>query len=251
MRLENKVILITGAGSGMGRAMAERFAAEGARVVVADLDEARVTEVVDVLTAAGAEAVGAVADVSKVADVDAMVEVALARFGKLDGLVNNAGIMDKMTAVADVSDELWRHVMAVNLDGPFYAIRRVIPLMTAQGGGTILNVASVGGLEGARAGAAYTASKHGLIGLTRNTAYMYAPQGIRCNVLCPGGVETNIGLGGEPSAFGLERVLLGTGNAGRIGRSDEMASVALMLMSDEASYVNGATLVADGGWTAY
>ena len=250
MKLQGKVALVTGAGSGMGRAMAQLFAAEGARVVVADVLPERVEAVVEEIGSSGGEAVGAVADVSKQEDVEKMVATAL-ELGRLDILVNNAGVMDRMTPAAEVGDELWRRVMAVNLDGPFYACRAAIPKMLEQGGGVILNIASVGGLHGGRAGAAYTASKHGLVGLTRNLAYSYAPQGIRANAICPGGVDTAIGVGGEPHQAGLQRMQLGAANMGRIGQPEEIARVALLLVSDDASYVSGAEVVVDGGWTAY
>ena len=250
MKLQGKVALVTGAGSGMGRAMAQLFAAEGARVVVDDVLPERVEAVVEEIGSSGGEAVGAVADVSKQEDVEKMVATAL-ELGRLDILVNNAGVMDRMTPAAEVGDELWRRVMAVNLDGPFYACRAAIPKMLEQGGGVILNIASVGGLHGGRAGAAYTASKHGLVGLTRNLAYSYAPQGIRANAICPGGVDTAIGVGGEPHQAGLQRMQLGAANMGRIGQPEEIARVALLLVSDDASYVSGAEVVVDGGWTAY
>jgi len=251
MRLEGKTALITGAGSGMGRAMAERFTAEGASVLLADVVKERVDEVVQAITAAGGTAVGVTVDVSNEADVDRMIDTAVERFGHLDILVNNAGIMDRMVPIGDLDTELWRRVMSVNVDGPLFAMRRAVRHMAERGGGAILNIASGGGVQGARAGAAYTASKHALIGLTRNTAYMYAPKGIRCNAICPGGVETAIGVGGMPHEEGLQRMQLGAGNMGRIGRPEEIANVALLLVSDEASYVSGAAVVVDGGWTAY
>jgi len=251
VRLEGKVAVITGAGSGIGRAMAERFTAEGAAVVVADVVEDRVREVVSRLQAAGRRAVGFVGDVGAETDAERMIDSAVEAFGRLDILCNNAGIMDGVTPAGDLPLELWERVLRVNLTGPFLVCRKAIPIMRAQGGGAILNTGSIGGLHGGRAGAAYTASKHGLVGLTRNIAFMYAGEGIRCNVLCPGAVETAIGLGGEPNTFGLARLQLGMGTMPRVAKPEEIAAVAAFLVSDEASYVNGAVVVVDGGWTAY
>jgi NAD(P)-dependent dehydrogenase (short-subunit alcohol dehydrogenase family) len=142
-------------------------------------------------------------------------------------------------------------VMAVNLNGPFYACRLVVPQMLSQGKGVIINVASIGGLFGSRAGAAYTASKHALIGLSKNIGFMYATQGIRCNVIAPGGVNTQIMKDSVPDIFGSERCFSGGVNMPRMGESEEIATAALFLASDDSSYVNGSVLTVDGGWTAY
>lgn len=250
MRFSDKSVLITGAGSGMGRSMALLFAAEGAKVVAADVVGPRAEETAAQVRQAGGEALAVTADVSSSDSVDQMVEAALRAYGKIDVLCNNAGIMDRMMPVAEVTDELWQRVLAVNLTGPFLACRRVIPLMLERGGGVILNIASVGGLQGGRAGAAYTTSKHGLIGLTKNIAWMYGDKGIRCSAICPGAIETAIGLGGEPSQLGLERAQRGMATLPRPGKPEEVARAALFLASDDASYINGAVLVVDGGWTS-
>lgn len=251
MKLEGKAALVTGAGSGIGAAIAQRFAREGARVVVADVVEERAEAVVQAIGASGGTASAFVGDVASPEDVARMVRAAVERFGRLDILCNNAGIMDRMAPVTETPLDLWERVLQVNLTGPFLACREALPVMLAQGGGVIVNIASVGGLFGGRAGAAYTASKHGLVGLTKNVAFMYATQNIRCNAICPGPVQTGIGLGGEPSQHGLSRMQLGMGLMTRIAQPDEIAGVALFLASDDASFVNGAVLVADGGWTAY
>ncbi len=251
MRLEGKVAWISGAGSGIGRAMAERFAAEGAKVMVVDVDEPHVDDTVATIRGAGGEADRAIVDVRERRAVERSIDAAIERWGRLDILVNNAGVMDMMTPIVEVDDELWERVFAVNVDGPFYAMRYAIERMTAQRSGVILNIASIAGVRGARAGAAYTASKHALIGLTKNTAYMYAPDGIRCNVICPGGVDTAMGVGGVPNETGMGRSQLGFGTNLRSGKPGEIADVAVLLVSDESTFVNGASVVVDGGWTAY
>lgn len=250
MKLSDKVAVITGAGSGIGKAIAKRFAAEGAKIVAADVVGDRVQEVVAEINAAHGTAIAIVADVSKVQDVEAMIDTAINQYGRLDVLVNNAGIMDRLLPVADCTDEVWSRVLAVNLNGPFYACRKAIPIMVRQGGGVIVNIASVAGVRGGVAGAAYTASKHAVVGLTKNIAAFYAKDGIRCNAICPGAVATAIGLGGEPHPEAAALLMKVTGTSPRTGQPEEIAAVALFLASDDASFVNGATLIADGGWVA-
>ncbi|MDF2630951.1 MAG: short-chain dehydrogenase/reductase [Symbiobacteriaceae bacterium] len=250
MKLQEKVAVITGAGSGMGREMAKLFAAEGAKVVAADIVPAGVEEVVSEIRAAGGTATAVVANVAKAEDVEAMIDTAMGTYGRLDILVNNAGIMDRVMPVADCSDELWNRVMAVNLNGPFYACRKAIPIMQKQGGGSIINTASVAGLRGGAAGVAYTSSKHAVLGLTKNIAGFYAKDGIRCNAICPGGVATAIGIGGQPHGEGIERLMKVSQLSPRVAEAREIATVALFLASSDASFVNGVALVADGGWVA-
>jgi len=248
MRLAGKVAIVTGTGSGIGEAIAVLFAAEGARVLLASREA---HELERVRARIPGEADTAVVDVAKGPDVERMVAQAVARWGRLDVLVNNAGVMDGFTPAAETSDDLWRHVLGVNLDGVFYACRAALPHFLRQKSGAIVNVASIGGLFGARAGAAYTASKHAVVGLSKNIAYMYAREGVRCNAIAPGGVATHIMAGMPPHAAGQERVLAGMGSNVRIGQPEEIATLALFLASDDASYLNGAVVTADGGWTAY
>ncbi|MCL2492706.1 MAG: SDR family oxidoreductase [Clostridiales bacterium] len=256
MKLENKVAVITGAGSGMGRAMAKLFAMEGAKVVAADINgegvESLIAELAKLKDVPG-EVVFCKTDVSQKEECDAMIELAVKKYGNLDILVNNAGIMDGMMPVSELTDELWERVMGINLNSVMYSCRHAINIMTQRGTkGCIINTASVGGLQGARAGAAYTASKFAVVGLTRNIGYMYATKGIRCNAICPGGIETNIGIGlRAPSQFGMEKVSAGVALSPRFGKAEEVAEVALFLASDEASFVNGTTITVDGGWTAF
>ena len=249
--LKNKVAVITGAGSGMGKAMAELFASEGARVLVSDIKAERVQETVKGIIANGGTATGIVTNVAKEEDVKKMIDTAMGTYGTIDILVNNAGVMDNFTPVEDVSDELWNKVMGVNLNGPFYACRLAVPVMVKKGRGVIINISSIGGLNGSRAGAAYTSSKHALIGLTKNIGFMYGPKGIRCNAIAPGGVTTNIMEGASPHPFGYERMSTGIASNIRTAESIEIARLALFLANDESSFVNGTVITADGGWTAY
>ncbi len=252
MRLTGKTIIVTGAGSGMGEAMAKLFAQEGARIVAADIRLETVERVVSDIKEAGGEAMAVASDIAKPNAATELVQQALEAYGKLDVLVNNAGIMDGMEGVEDISDERWDHVFAVNTTGTMRLMREAVKHFKEVKGGVILNNISIGGLNGARAGAAYTASKHAVIGLTKNTAFFYAGEGIRCNGIAPGAVETNIGQSmTNLNEFGMGRAMLGMGLNPRAGQPDEIAKLALFLVSDEASFINGAIVVADGGWSAY
>ena len=250
MRLAGKVAVVTGAASGMGLAIVQRFVAEGAKVLAADWHA-------DALTAAladvGSNAIGMPTNVAEESECEAMVDRAVSAFGRIDILVNNAGVMDLFSSVADMDDATWRRVMGVNLDGPMFAMRRAVPLMLRQGSGAIVNVASVAGLGGGSAGAPYTASKHGLIGLTKSTAYQYAKLGLRCNALAAGGVDTHIMQSIDPTR--VDQAALGrlatyhAANPGTLEAVD-IASVALFLASDESRHLNGAIIPVDMGWRA-
>lgn len=252
MKLQGKVAIVTGAGSGIGEAIAKLFAREGAKVVASDIVKERVERVAGEINAEGGAALAVAADVSKAEDVAALVDAAVKEYGAVDILVNNAGIMDNFMPAHEVTDALWEKVFAVNVTGPMRLIRQVLPGMMEKGAGSIINVASVAGVGGARGGAAYTASKHAMVGLTKSVGFMYAHKGIRCNAIAPGGVETNIAETIQnPSAFGYGRHQLGHATIPRMGKPMEIAHVALLLASDEGAFVNGAVIVADGGWTAY
>lgn len=190
-------------------------------------------------------------DMSKVEDINNMVDFTMEKYGRINILVNNAGIMDNFTPLGELEDELWDRVMNINLNGPMKLSRKVIPIMVEQEQGNIINISSLGGLYGARAGAAYTASKHALNGLTKNIAYMYAEKGVRANGIAPGGVDTDIMDNLTPNEFGMERIMKGTANNIRSGSGKELADIALFLASDDSSFINGDIIVADGGWTAY
>lgn len=253
MRFEHQVALVTGAASGIGRALIQRFAAEGASVVAVDIVEAPLQTLVAELEQQGVRATACVADVSSDADVEAMLTAATSTYGRLDILCNNAGIMDLMTPAAEVPLDLWERVLAINLTGPFLACRRAIPLFLEQGGGSIVNTASEAGLRGGAAGTPYTVSKHGVVGLTRSIAFHYGERGIRCNAVCPGGVATAIGVGrGAPNEAGLGRVMpfVQASSPARIAQPEELAAAIAFLASKEASYLNGAILPVDGGWFA-
>ncbi|PTQ86053.1 NAD(P)-dependent dehydrogenase (short-subunit alcohol dehydrogenase family) [Trichococcus patagoniensis] len=253
MKLMNKVAVVTGGASGMGEAICRRFAKEGAKVVVADYNFEGAQKVANEINAETLDAATALkADVSLEHDTNAMIDTAIALYGKLDILVNNAGIMDGFEPVGEVTNDRWDKVFAVNVNGPMYASRRAIALFLEQGSGNIINIASIGGLHGGRAGVAYVASKHAVIGLTKNTAFMYAKKGIRCNAIAPGAVATNIAQSmGTVSTFGQETTGVGMAINPAFGMPDQIASVALFLASDDSSFVNGAVVTADGGWTSY
>lgn len=252
MKLENKVAIVTGAASGMGKAIAELYAKEGAKVVVSDYNFEGAKVVAEAINAAGGTAIANEANVADSAHVERLFEETTAAFGKLDILVNNAGIMDGMEPVGEISDERWERVFAVNTTAVMRTMRIATNIFLEQGHGVIVNNISAGGLYGTRAGAAYTASKHAVSGLTKNTGYMYAHKNIRCNGIAPGGVETNIGASmTNMSEFGYGRQATGQGTMPRAGKPEEVAQLALFLGSDDASFINGQVIAADAGWTAY
>lgn len=250
-RHAGKVVIVTGAGSGIGMATAIRFAKEGARVVGCDVNAAGLERMVAEARAAGKEAEARTADVTKQADVDALVDGTLARHGRIDVLANVAGIMDWFLPAHEVDDATWQRVMSVNLDGPMRLSRKVLPAMMKQRQGAIVNVASAAALGAGAAGAAYTTSKHALVGLTRSIAWTYRTEGIRCNAVCPGAVDTNIGTTAAPkSPWAMQQLAKSLALAERTAKPDEIASLLSWLASDEASNVNGSIVSDDGGWRA-
>jgi NAD(P)-dependent dehydrogenase (short-subunit alcohol dehydrogenase family) len=252
MKLQNKVAVITGAGSGMGKSIAQLFAKEGAKVIISDINLETVNQGVAEITADGGVATAVMANVAKEQDIQNMIDVAVNTYGTLDILVNNAGIMDNFMPAAEVTDELWEKVFAVNVTGPMRATRKALPIFIKKGSGVIINIASAGGLLGSRAGAAYTASKHAVVGLTKNVGFQYAKLGIRCNAIAPGAVNTNIGTTlYNPSKFGMERALAGINLNPKVGEPEEIARIAVFLANDDSSMINGTVIIADSGWTAY
>jgi len=248
-KLEGKTALITGAGSGVGRAMSELFSANGCRVVVVDVIEERVNQTVSSI---GNNVIGMVRDLSKREQVESMIDESYQKMGKIDILCNNAGIMDGVTPVADTSDDLWERVMNVNLNAPFWASRKAIPKMLADGHGVILNTASVASFFAGKSGAAYSVSKHGLIGLTKSIAVFYGSKGIRSNAMVLGAVNTAIGFGSSnPNPMGLELMKKTMASLPGIAEPKQIANLALFLVSDDSSFVNGSSVVIDNGWSVY
>ncbi|AQY50259.1 3-ketoacyl-(acyl-carrier-protein) reductase [Listeria weihenstephanensis FSL R9-0317] len=251
-KLAGKVAVVTGAASGMGRQIALLYAKEGAKVVVADIQLEAAEETVNEIKAINGEALAVVANVMKEDDIRAMIDKAVEVYGTLDILVNNAGIMDNFVPAGDITDDLWDRVFAINITGVMRTTRKALSIFEEKESGVIVNIASAGGLFGSRAGAAYTASKHAVVGFTKNVGFQYATKNIRCNAIAPGAVNTNIGTTiYAPDAFGQERAMIGMGTNPRAGDASEIAKVALFLASDDSSFVNGTVITADAGWTAY
>jgi NAD(P)-dependent dehydrogenase (short-subunit alcohol dehydrogenase family) len=252
MRLNGKIAVITGAGSGIGQATAELFAREGAKVVGGDLNLAAVEAVAAKVLESGREMHAVQANISKREQAEALVDAALARHGRLDILVNNAGVMDHNHGVAAVADEMWERIFSVNVTGTMYMTRKGTQAMLAGGGGSIINMASTAAVNGATAGVAYTASKHAVVGLTRSTAWQYAQSGIRCNAVMPGGTPTNIVQMSDLEKWdkdGAERITMYHKLMPMMMETIDIAELVLFLASDAARRINGAIIPADGGWT--
>ncbi len=249
MKFEGKSVVVTGASSGMGWTIAMQFAAEGATVIAVARRKERLEKLAEEAKDLPGKILPYPGDISSKEVNEGMIDFAVKNCGKLDVLVNNAGIMDEFRPITEVSDEYWDKIMQVNLVGPMYAMRKAVQTMCGQEtGGNIVNVASIGGVCGCRAGAAYTSSKHALVGLTKNTAYMYVDKGIRCNAICPGGVETEV-MNSQTniSQTGMGRVMAGLDTAITPGKPEDIAAAVLYLASDDARFVNGAAMVIDGG----
>ncbi len=246
-KLAGKVAIITGAGSGIGLATAKLFAKEGAKVVLADFNQDTVTKATADLKASGAEAADVVVDVANEEQVNNMVQTAVDHFGKLDILINNAGKMDKMAPIANLDDDTWNKVLAVDLTGPMLASRAAVKVMLKQGhGGSIVHVASVAALRGGMAGAAYCAAKSGVLGLSRNIAVNYINQHIRSNVVAPGGVKTNIGnTMTDIDPDGIKMLQKTVSVKSTTAEPEQIANPLLFLASDDSNYISGQVLAAD------
>ncbi len=253
-KLENKVAIITGAGAGMGKAIAILFAQHGANVIAGDINPSRLDQLSKEVKSLGGEITTVVANMSIESDIDQLINAAVSTYGTLDILVNNAGIMDHFQPVGDVENSMLEKVMKINFEGPFKAMRSAVKIFLAKGKGNIINVCSIGGLKAGVAGAVYTSSKHALIGLTKSTGYLYSKSGIRCNGIAPGAVNTSISETIDMTKITplvQDRIMTGMALNPRTGESSEIAQAALFLASDDSSFVNAHILTVDGGWSAY
>jgi NAD(P)-dependent dehydrogenase (short-subunit alcohol dehydrogenase family) len=252
--VSGKVAIVTGAAAGIGRAVALKFAAEGAKVIVSDVEEEGGEATASAIRSGGAEAVFIRANVAKAADVTALIAQAVAKFGRLDCACNNAGIEGAVAPFIDQTEEDFDRIIDVNLKGVFLCLKAEITQMLTQGGGTIVNLSSVAGLIGFPGLSPYVASKHGVNGLTKNAALEYAKEGIRVNSVCPGGIDTRMldslaeqATGGKMTS---RQMMDGLHPIGRIGTVDEVATLIVWLCSDNASFITGAHVPVDGGFVA-
>ncbi len=245
-----KVAYVSGGASGIGRATAIAFAREGASVVIADVQEKGAQETARMIEELGGRALALKCDVSRVEDVKNALDKTIETFGRLDSAFNNAGIEEKMGTTADLGMEDWDRIIAVNLRGVFLAMKYQIPLMLKQGGGAIVNTSSVAGIIGFQGIPAYTASKHGIVGLTKTAALDYATKNIRINAVCPGVIETPMVerfIGGTPEG---RKQMIALEPVGRMGKPEEVAAAVVWLCSDAASFVTGHAMPVDGGFVA-
>jgi NAD(P)-dependent dehydrogenase (short-subunit alcohol dehydrogenase family) len=243
-RFDGETVIVTGAASGIGRAVAARIAREGGRVIAADITSTGLDALVDTLP--GTVIIPVVGDISNEDDVARIVAIA---DGRIDALANIAGIMDDMSAIHEVTDAIWERVFRVNVTGMMRLTRAVVPVMLKAGHGRIVNIASEGGLRGSAAGVTYTAAKHAVIGITRSTAVMYARHGIRCNAVAPGGVATGIQVAGA-AAHGAPILSGYLSNMLSLAQPEELAASITFLLSADSTNINGAVLASDGGWSA-
>ena len=243
-RFENKTVIVTGAGSGIGRATAARIAREGGRVIAVDIAETKINELAEEL---GDAIVPVAADLTDLAAVDRIIAAA---GGQIDGLANVAGINDDFSPLHEVSDAMWQKVFAVNVDGLVRLTRAVLPGMLEAHKGAIVNVTSEAGLRGSASGVAYTASKHAVVGITKSAAFMYAKEGIRVNAVAPGGVATGIPMGGKVSEYGEARLTPARVMIPGLASAEDLAASITFLLSDDSVNINGAIMPSDGGWSA-
>lgn len=245
--MKNKTVIITGAASGIGKATAELFSGEGANVIISDIQEAQGKSVAENIISAGGKASFIKTDVARPEDMEALVDFAIRTYGKLDVAVNNAGIGGELNPIADMSIEGWQKVIAVNLNSLFYGMKYQIQAMLKGGGGSIVNISSILGAAGFAGSAAYTAAKHGVVGLTKTAALEYSAMGIRINAVGPGFIDTPL-----LNALDVEtkKQLVALHPIGRLGKSEEVAELIYWLGSDKSSFVTGSYYPIDGGYLA-
>lgn len=249
MRLKDRIAIVTGAGSGMGRAMAQEFVAEGANVLALDVRPEAAEETASLVGEPG-RVVARACDVSDEQQVKDAVADARERWGKVDIVCNNAGVLDDYVVAEETSTDLWNRIIGVNLTGQFFMCREVLPVMVSQGKGVIINTASISAFIAGGGGSAYTASKHGVLGLTRQLAFEYGRKGVRVNAICPGPIHTGMTdylLTPEGRNEHVDSIIEAL-PAGRWGKPVEIARLAVYLASDDADFVHGSAYVMDGGW---
>ena len=247
---EDKVVLITGAASGIGRETAVQLAKEGATLFLVDINEAGGQETVEMISSKGEKGTFYKADVSKEIEVKGMTEACVAAYGRINCAFNNAGIEGGTIRMADIETAVYDAVMAVNVKGVWLGMKFQIPQMIAQGGGTIVNTASVSGLLGSHSLSVYAASKHAVVGLTKSAAIEYVRKGVRINAVCPGIIQTPMAEQGFNQAPQFMEAAIKANPMRRLGQPIEVAKAVMWLLSDESSFTNGATLTVDGGFTA-
>lgn len=246
--LKDKVAVVSGAGSGIGRAIAIAYATEGAKVAVADINEENAKETVKMIQNQGGEAFAIKADSSKASDNKMLVEEIVAKYGRLDVACNNAGMGGPAKPTGAYDPEEWDRVIALNLNGVFYACKYELEQMEKNGGGSIVNIASIHGQVAAPNSPAYTASKHAVVGLSKNIAVEYAQKGIRCNAVGPGYIETPL-LSANMDEAAL-KAIAGKSPINRLGTAKEVADLVVFLSSDKSSFTTGSYIISDGGYTA-
>lgn len=245
--LDDKVALVTGAGSGIGLAIARAYAKEGAKVIISDINEEHGKQAVDALKAEGGEATFVKADTAKPEEVEALVQKTVETYGRLDIACNNAGIGGEQAETGDYSLDGWRKVLSINLDGVFYGCKYELEQMEKNGGGIIVNMASIHGTVAAPLSSAYTAAKHGVVGLTKNIGAEYGQKNIRCNAVGPAYIDTPLleSLSGD-----MKNALIAKHPMGRLGKAEEVAELVLFLSSEKSSFMTGGYYLVDGGYTA-